>query len=373
MKEENRFVLNLKKSDMTAKNSYQYHKLENAGFYFVPCSITETYDELEAVFQMEGLRPFSEARKMRNADKYGFLIQILEAIDSGKEYSFSLNPENLYLNPQNRVCILNRDISSKTEEEKKNQWMDMQALAGYLLQRQYRYEDLRKGGFTLLKKQKRLKYILELEEPGQAREIFQQYQEAEREKDREELSLVNKHRYRSCLVIMCIAAAGCIAMTALLVYQKYWIEKPLRGALMAERAYMESDYTRVADALAGIGVEQMDRHEKYLLAVVYIRGQSVDAFNRYTKERLIAKLSYHGEEQQLDYWIHLGRMDADQALDVAMRMSDSQLMLYAYLQKLDMVSADSSLTGEEKTQQIESLKGKIKSLADELGIEYKDK
>jgi len=70
---------------------------------------------------------------------------------------------------------------------------------------------------------------------------------------------------------------------------------------------MENDYAGVADALAGIPVEQMDMHEKYLLAVVYIRGQSVDSFNMYTKERLI--------------------------------------------QKLDMVSADSSLTGEDKTQQ----------------------
>ena len=372
MKEENMVELNFKKSDMIAKNSYQYHKLEHAGFYFVPCSITETYDELEATFHMEGLRPFSEARGMRNADKYGFLIQILEAIDSGTEYSFSLNPENLYLNAQNRICILGRDISSKTEEEKKNQWMDMQALAGYLLQRRYRYEDLRKGGFALLKKQKKLAYILELEDTKQAREVFQNYQEAERENDREELSLVNKHRHRSCLVIMSLAVTGCIAMAALLVYQKNWIEKPQRSALMAERAYMENDYAGVADALSGIPVEQMDMHEKYLLAVVYIRGQSVDSFNMYTKERLIAKLSYHGDEHLLDYWIYLGRMEADQALDVAMRMSDSQLMLYAYLQKLDMVSADSSLTGEDKTQQIESLKGKIKSLADELGIEYKE-
>uniref|UniRef100_UPI0028A2B680 type VII secretion protein EssB/YukC n=1 Tax=Lacrimispora sp. TaxID=2719234 RepID=UPI0028A2B680 len=88
-----------------------------------------------------------------------------------------------------------------------------------------------------------------------------------------------------------------------------------------QRAYLENDLTGVIDALEKILAEQLDRHEKYILAVVAIRGQSVDSFPAETKDRLISRLSYKGDENLLDYWIYLGRLEADQAIDAAMRMS----------------------------------------------------
>lgn len=38
---------------------------------------------------------------------------------------------------------------------------------------------------------------------------------------------------------------------------------------------------------------------------------------------------------------------------------------------MEILSADSSIRGDEKYQQIENIRGKIRSLADTLGIEYK--
>ena len=161
-------------------------------------------------------------------------------------------------------------------------------------------------------------------------------------------------------------------MAALLVYQKVWQTDPMSSALQAERYYMENNLTAVADALAPIPVSEIDVHEKYILAVTYIRGQSIDSFDYGTKERLISKLSWQGDENLLDYWIHLGRLDVDQALDVAMRISDNQLTLYAYLQKLEQISMDTQLPGEEKARQIDAVRSKIKTLAEELGVSYKE-
>ncbi|WP_312503375.1 type VII secretion protein EssB/YukC [Lacrimispora sp.] len=98
----------------------------------------------------------------------------------------------------------------------------------------------------------------------------------------------------------------------------------------------------------------------------------MDSFPTETKDRLISRLSYKGDENLLDYWIHLGRLEADQAIDAAMRMSDNQLFLYAYLQKLETVSSYTTISGEIKSDQMNSLKEKIKTLANELGIEYQN-
>ena len=74
----------------------------------------------------------------------------------------------------------------------------------------------------------------------------------------------------------------------------------------------------------------------------------------------------------MEYWIHLGRLETGEAQSIAMQLSDDQLLLYAYIQELDLVSGDLELEATEKVNKISDLEGKIKTLADKLGIEYKE-
>jgi len=126
----------------------------------------------------------------------------------------------------------------------------------------------------------------------------------------------------------------------------------------------------VIDDLSNISVSTINEHEKYIPAVAYIRSQSVDAFSKETKDMLIERLSYNSDVKQLDYWIYLGRADADNAIDIAQRLSDNQLLLYAYIQKYEIVSADTTLSGDDKSSKLNSIKENIKDLAQTLGIKY---
>ena len=96
----------------------------------------------------------------------------------------------------------------------------------------------------------------------------------------------------------------------------------------------------------------------------------MDAFSEETKDMLIDRLSYNSDVKQLDYWIYLGRTDADNAIDIAQRLSDNQLLLYAYIQKYEIVSADTTLSGDDKSSQLNSIRENIKDLAQTLGIKY---
>lgn len=371
MTEEKAVELHQKKSDMNAANPYQYHKLETARFYFIPCAVEETYDELKFTFDMEGMRPISDARTMKRSARYGFLLQVLEAITESPEYSFSLNPDNLFLDSQDRVCILKRDLNGGNIETEEI-FQEIKALAGFLLQKRYSYENIRNGGLRLLKKQKKTRFLLELKDIEEAEARLREIYLVERDWEKREYLSVGKRKYHSQTVVMWVAVVASVLLSGFLIYLNYWQMKPKDAALRAERAYLENDLTGVIDALEKIPAEQLDRHEKYILAVVAIRGQSVDSFPTETKDRLISRLSYKGDENLLDYWIHLGRLEADQAIDAAMRMSDNQLLLYAYLQKLELVSSDTTISGEFKSDQMNSLKERIKTLANELGIEYQN-
>ncbi|MCC8026742.1 MAG: hypothetical protein LIP16_15755 [Clostridium sp.] len=370
MKKNNELELNVKKSEMHAGNAYQYHCLSVLKYYFVPCTIEETQDELRFIFDITDMRPFEEAKSYRPALKFGLLVQALEAASDNPSCRFPLNPENLYIDVQGRLRILFRDFDGDGGD--RNLLTEIQALAGYLFQEKYTYQDYIQGGQALLKRRKKTRYLQNLSSLQEAMDLFRERQTANREKERMELITVPKRRHYIRLLLLFFLAVVSIGMTALFSYQTTAVLKPLRSALRAQRAYMENNLLSVTDALMPVPVENMDVHEKYILASAYIRGQSVDAFDPATKERLVSRLSYNGDENRLDYWIYLGRLQVDDALDVAMRISDNQLLLYGYLQKLEAVSTDANLTGAEKAEQTDSLKNRIKTLADELGIEYKE-
>lgn len=360
-----------KKQELYASNIYQYHKLAEEKYCFVPCRVQEAQDELEFTFYTADMTPLSQLRSRELSVKYGILVQLLEICMTHSQYCFAVCPDNLYLDMQERVRVLERDFVENGifGEER---LPEILALAGCLLQKKYSYDDYYKGGLKLLSRQRRTRFLAELTSIQDALEIFRKRQQEAREQEQQNLIYVKRDSYRNRTALLGITSLGCAVMAALLVYQKVWQTDPMSSALQAERYYMENNLTAVADALAPIPVSEIDVHEKYILAVTYIRGQSIDSFDYGTKERLISKLSWQGDENLLDYWIHLGRLDVDQALDVAMRISDNQLTLYAYLQKLEQISMDTQLPGEEKARQIDAVRSKIKTLAEELGVSYKE-
>ena len=71
----------------------------------------------------------------------------------------------------------------------------------------------------------------------------------------------------------------------------------------------------------------------------------------------------------LEYWIYLGRGDTEQAVDIAMRQSDNQLLLYAYMKQKAAVEADKILSGEEKGEQLEALESKMEPLIEQYEAE----
>ena len=54
------------------------------------------------------------------------------------------------------------------------------------------------------------------------------------------------------------------------------------------------------------------------------------------------------------------------ASDIAMQLSDNQLLIYSYMKKREQIETDSSLSGEERQRQLDE----IESLIDPLVSQY---
>ena len=158
----------------------------------------------------------------------------------------------------------------------------------------------------------------------------------------------------------------CLSLAAF--YSFAWYMPRQQKLRAAEDAYLQRDYIAMIDALRGFEIDDLDRAGKYMLATAYIQGQAVDTFSVRDKENILSKVTYHSNENVLDYWLYLGRLEIREAQEIAMKMSDDQLLLYAYMQELRQLEGDEELSGEEKNNRKQELIKEIEELAGKLGI-----
>lgn len=351
----------LKKSEMAAADEYDYRRLEYTQERFLPCRIEEEKEDLILFYKVDGKKPFSGVRKERRDHRLALLLDVGKLLELEEQYAFSLNPENLYYDRCYRVCLMKRDVYPKGERPEAGQvFEEYKALTGYTLQKRYDFEHYRNGGLELLKKNPFLTEIYGCETVQEIQEILAREYEKEYSRIEETKVLVNKDSffrkkaYGTTLVILCLALAGICGC------QQFMINPRNQAIMASDRAFIESDYVGIIDALTPIAAEKLDTHHKYLLAEAYVRSENLKKEQR---DNILSALSLNSDERILHYWIAIGRLDAVEAENIAMQCSDDELLLYAYLKEQYLVESDARMDGEQKAKRLSELTKEIEELS----------
>ena len=327
----------------------------------VPCTVTERTDDFDIDFDTTDLKSCKETKSMSMQDKYRLLYNCASLLRLTKEFSFSLSPDNVYSDINLMPKVLKRDIGTVDEAMFLSQY---RALIGATLAPKHSFEDYYNGGSDLYNKNGRLKKICTKESVEEtASELMEQYRSEEKDV-RENKTTVGKKRflaYRIALPVLAVAAAGCVAFACYMSFFKLPFEEQL---LRGSNAYLNNDYTSVQNELSGIGTDKLPYESKYILARSYVISEGL---NSDQKDNILTMLTMQTDDVYFDYWIDLGRLDFEKAIDDAQRSGDEQLQLLAYMKYKAFLETDTStLTGDEKAQKIDELKGKIDTLSKEL-------
>lgn len=356
----------VKKSEFHAKTSYDYKWLTYSESYFLAADITEEKEELVFSYHTEGRRT---AEVIREED----LLQrplILESVGglfcARKNYDFSLKPGNLYYDEHGSVKIKRRDICQETEADEAQFIQEYKAVIGYALQRKYTYEDFVLGGLDLLGKDGILGTIKELQTVDEIREaLLKEYHKLQKERRQGKILLSKK----TFMTVKILAIVMGTALTGLLGFGAYHFlaTEPYKDACMElSDAYLTSDYARCIDSMEKIDVDKMNIYQKYMLATAFVKSENL---NKEQKENILSGLTYNDSEIKLEYWIYLGRNNTEAAEDIAMQLSDDQLLLYAYMKEKASVEDDKELTGAEKAEKLEEITDKMEPLIEEYSTE----
>ncbi|MBR5798739.1 MAG: hypothetical protein IKY23_01625 [Lachnospiraceae bacterium] len=351
----------IKKSAMTAKGEQDLGKLKNPGSLFLSVNYQEEQEEIIFYYDIQEKNNYLNLRQEKKINKLRALLSIAELQTYFLKFHFSLAPENLFYDRNFMPYVKSRDLYERgVEGECETFVKEYKALVAAIMQKKYSFRDYLEGGDDLYKKNRFLKGLGLLSTPEEIVDYLKAEYETAEDISRNKKIEVNKNWYRMNSTCMLVAFAVIVAAVIGLSYLVFQLLPRKNALLDASSHYLEGNYVKVIDDLNGIDLKYMDKYQKYMLAVSYVKGENLTPEQ---KENVLETLSIDGEEKVKDYWIYLGRLNTVEAQNIAMQRSDNEMLLYAYMTEKAMLEKNTQITGEEKANRLSELENKIEELA----------
>ena len=355
----------LKKSQLHAKDYFDYDKLKAAGEHFLECEYETEGEDIGFCYDITGKKPLEEILQEEKSAKYRFLINFAELEEAYMRYQIPFGMKELYYDDNYLPYVRERDLYEPGKGGSREGFLNLyKAFAGGILSRRYSVEKLLESGIEILKGEKGFQKIYEC---GSVQEVNEELQTRERElaeNTKKRFRLVSKKGF---LIWRATAAAAVIltlGLGASAVWFGYFVIPKQRAVIGANQNYIANDYVGCIDSLASLMPEEMDPETKYILAASYARSESL---KQEEIKVIVEKLSPESNEKELDYWIRLGRRELKEAENLAMALSDDKLLVYAYMKEADILEGDTAMDGGEKKDRLDMLEQEI----GKLGEKYK--
>ena len=339
-------------------------KLYRLGFsnaLFVPVNIDADDENAIFTYHLDELSPVSSIQNFTICEKLRMLLNISGLFGISDEYSFSLEPDNVYIDRNLEPKILFRDLNS--EDNRHDFIEEYKALIGCMLHPRYHFDDYLKGGGSLYKKKKLLRPFIGAQTVSDIKNILKEQYARESKIQRQEKVFVDRRRYKIMQILTPVLLALFLIAGFVAVYIGL-IALPFERTLLAsEHYFLREDFDSAIDSLRNIEPESLPKETRYQLARAYVNSESL---TRAQKDNILSGLTVRTEDNILYYWIYIGRLDFDNAIDMAHRIGSDELILYALVSYEVHVQNDAALTGEEKSTRLSELSQQISNLEKEI-------
>lgn len=354
-----------RQSEWNARNEYDLNKICKASGIFLSCEY-EIQGELVAItYDIEEKQEYQNIFKENRLTKLKALIAVGEFYRYRTQFLFPITPDNLYYDMYGKVFVKFRDICDESHRFFNESFMkEYKALIGCTLSDKYGYDDYFQGGMDLLKKDRYLAKIVDIEDWDELVSLLKQEAERVSTYNHARKIEVDKGTFKFNRVMTAISFVLILVLVFLGGYYFFWVKPYHQGVIQAQNAYLDLNYTEVVEVLQGISPERLDSHQKYILAVSYVKCENL---TEEQKTNILTAVEIQGNEKILDYWISIGRLDIESSKNIAQQISDEQLLVYAYLKEKYILEADTDLSGDEKTARLKTLDDQIQALTKDEG------
>ena len=322
----------------------------------ITCELDESDDSVVFIFDTHGLQPAETVLKKPMWEQLRFLYNCAELLSLNAEYDFSLSMDNLMIDINYMPKILLRDAKKSDSADFIQRY---KALIGSILLPRYKYDDFLCGGKGNFKKNKLLNELSLLETETDIKErLYTEYRQLMNELTETKKLVPKKNALISRIAIPMLI----IALAAAIFFggRMFFMDIPFRDNVIdANTAYINSDFLSVQNALRSYNVSDLSFETRFILSRSYV---STEALSDIQRENILLGLAQRTDPIIFDYWILLGRLYFNEAIEIAQRLGDDELLLFAYLKHEMYARQDMSMPGDERAALISYLENNIDRL-----------
>ena len=353
-------VENKKKSALGAKEYFDYEKLVYQTEGFLPCVYEEELEEIIFTYDITGMKAAPELAKEEKELQYQFLINFSRLSPLLSTYKISFTEANLYYDANFLPYIKERDLYKRGENVEQDAFLATYKLViGGILSKKYNVQTLQESGLELLKSEESFQAFYKAESVAALVEILQQRKEKHQENIQKKMIRIRKSSNTMKNIIAMVSSILLIASAGYAAYISVVVIPFQEKVIAAFEGHTANDSIATIDSMQGVHPVQMDASTKYILALAYARSENL---RREELEDIISKLSLNSTQRELEYWIHLGRLEWQEAQSIAKALSNDQLLIYAYMKELNYLESNTAIEGEDKQSRINTLEQEIRSL-----------
>ena len=147
------------------------------------------------------------------------------------------------------------------------------------------------------------------------------------------------------------------------IYSLFLLQPKQENIVQAQENFLTNEYSEVVNSLQSYEIDDIPKVTQYQLALSYIINESLTDEQ---KESVRNTISLQSDPKYYAYWIHIGRGEAEQALEIARYLEDRDLLMYGILKRKEQVKADSDLESEKKQQMINELEQEFEEYEAEI-------
>ena len=350
-------IQKISRADVTTQNpdDLLLLQLKNDLFLDVVINWQEDYVDLKSSLPVGYFA--SEVKDQTTSQKLKLLLNLMplsQLLEEGKLTTF-IHPQNIYLDYNGNPKLIYRGIvglmpgSQPNDDEFLRQ---IKCLAGYLFTK-HSFDDLYNGLLPEIAKESRfLQDILAIDDLNSMQDFlkktYEQYAQAEKK------SVVKVPRKKFFLFKQLALWFG-IALVLTLIPLGYLLINKVptdTSCLNANTDFLAQKYDKTINDLQHVKLSKLGKTQKYELAYSYVQGKGFDTTQR---NNIMKNITLQSNPNYLNFWIMDGRGQLDDALATAKQLQDSNLIMYALLEKMDSVKTNKKLNATKREQQLERL------------------
>jgi len=320
------------------------------------CKLEEMEDSINFIFDTNEMNLAEVVLQRPKWEKLRFLFNCAALEYLSAEYEYSMSLDNLLVDVNLMPQILIRDAKPGSGIPFEQTY---KALIGSVLLPKYKYEDYISGGQDYYKKNKLLAEIVSLENTSAIRErLFEEYHNLMQEMAVTK-KLVNKKNVWVSLIVIPLLAVS-LAVVTFFAGRMLFLDIPFRDSVIAANtAYINSNFLGVQHMLRDYDISVLSVDTRYFLSRSYV---STEALTEMQRANILVGLAQRTDPIIFDYWILLGRLQFAEAVDIALRLGDDELLLFAYLKQEVFVRQDMTIPGDERAALLSYLERNIDRL-----------